>query len=112
VHLAQHRPGPTIVTELAYNLDFAEPELSPRQPSEVDPELERARDFITHELAKIRRIEDDMAGRAVMVTGMHHYCGYRGVVQSSHVHLQQCAVRLEATGQVTMIDRSFLKRLP
>jgi hypothetical protein len=95
--------NPILMTESAFNLDFAEPELSLRRPTET-----AAQDFVTQGLAQLRRVKDEMAGKTVIISGQHHYSGYRGVIQSTHVHLNQYAVRLEATGSMMMIDGTFL----
>ena len=47
-------------------------------------------------------------GKTVTICGPHHYSGYRGVTQFTHVHLDQYAVRLEANGRIMMIDGTFL----
>jgi hypothetical protein len=96
------------LTESAFNVDFANPELSLRQPSELDLEAAAAQELVSQDLARLRRIKDDMAGKTVMISGPHHYCGYRGVIQFTHGHLKQYAVRLEANNRVMMIDRAFL----
>ena len=100
--------NPVVVTESAFNVDFANPKLSMRQPIELDSETAAAQEFVSQGLARLRRTKDDMAGKTVMICGPHHYSGYRGVVQFTHVHLNQYAVRLEAHGRIMMIDGTFL----
>jgi hypothetical protein len=96
------------MTESAFNVDFANPELSLRQPVELDSETAAEQEFVSQGLARLRRIKDDMASKTVMICGQHHYSGYRGVIQFTHVHLDQYAVRLEANGRIMMIDGTFL----
>jgi ribosomal protein L24 len=53
---------------------------------------------------------DPMAGRHVLVVKTHHYCGYYGIILSTHEHLQvkTYAVRLEATGRTIQIKEDHL----
>jgi hypothetical protein len=100
--------NPIVLTESTFNVDFASPELSVRQLTELDLETAAAQELVSQDLARLRRSKDDMAGKTVMICGPHHYCGYRGVIQFTHVHLKQYAVRLEANNRIMMIDRAFL----
>jgi hypothetical protein len=63
------------------------------------------------ELSQAASETDAMMGKHVQVIGQHRYCGYRGIVQYNHEHLNKCDVRLEATGKVVMIGRDFLSGL-